>query len=237
MTNTTQDLSKLRERDRKLLEAKYRLFDHFALEDQRSYYQSVIKRNRKASNQVNLMRASFALLTIVVTGIATYLVQTNFASGAETLCLLNTPGQSANCLTAQGAVNVLLLLSILFPALGAFCNMLADLYQWDRLVQIYDEAVKGLEVPDALSPDTAMSDEEFRASLMAYVSGTLKVMREETGQWGQLIRTSEDLERFQEQAVSYYKSLEESKLGPDAPGTRTPAADAAAPTNAAPPEG
>jgi hypothetical protein len=201
-----------REHERKLMEAKSRLFDYFTLQDQRNYYNKVIQRNRRAASQVNFIRASCALLTIVVTATAAYIVQTQFTSAASDRCGVNVTNLPAYCGNLHGVVNTLLLLSILFPALGAFFNMLADLYQWDRLTKVYDEAVKGLEMPDALSPDPRMDDEEYRASLLAYVSGTLKVMRDETGQWGQLIRPPEGIEQFREQAVEFYAHLEQEKL-------------------------
>ena len=201
------------ERERKLMEAKTLLFEHFTLEDQRSYYKRTIKKYRQAASQVNLLRALFALLTIIVTAIAAYIVQTRFSSGTVNGCEVNAAALKDPCFTLRSLVNCLLLLSILFPALGAFFNMLADLYQWDRLIKIYDEAAKGLETPDALSPDPHMDDVEYRASLLALAAGTLKVMRDETGQWGQLIRPPENIDQFREKAVAFYEQMEREKLG------------------------
>lgn len=212
--------------DRKLMEAKYRMFDHFTLSDQRIYYNNSVARNRMAARQVNFLRALCALLTIIVTGIATYIVQTQFSSTSGNACGVDSElAAGAFCLQSQGIVNALLLLSIVFPAFGAFFNMLADLYQWDRLIKVYDEAGKSLEIPDAMSPDPRMSDQEYRANLLAYTTGTLKVMRDETGQWGQLIRPSEDIDQFRDRAEKYYRDLESAKLGGSAPGSLKPAGE------------
>ncbi len=203
-----------RDFDRKLMEAKYRMFDHFALSDQRIYYNKSVSKNRHASAQVNFIRAACALFTIIVTGLATYIVQTQFISvGAGTCGSDLSAPVSPECSQAQLIVNILLVLSVTFPALGAFFNMLSDLYQWDRLIKVYDEAEKSLEVPDAMSPDPRMDDTEYRTNLLAYATGTLKVMRDETAQWGQLIRPSEDLEQFRIRADKYYRDLENQKLG------------------------
>jgi len=194
---------------RKLMEARYKLFDHFALEDQRQYYNKVVARNRLAARQVNFIRASCALMTIIVTAIATYFVQMRFTAGGSG----NEGCVGSDCAALQTFVNTLLFFSVFFPAMGAFFNMLADLFQWDRLVKVYDEAVKGLDIPDSVSPNPKMPDAEYVTNLYAYVLGTLKVMKDETGQWGQLIKPSDDLEKFRVQAVENYEKLERSKLG------------------------
>ena len=210
-----QPSTPISDQERELLRAKYILFNRYALEDQRAYYNRTLDRNRKSASQVNFIRASFALLTIVVAGIATYLVQTRFVNDA---CPSNLTVLEGDCAIWRNIVNLLLLLSIIFPALGAFFNMLADLFQWDRLVQIYDEAVKSLEIPDALSPDEEMPDDIYRASLDVFASTTLGVMRDESGQWGQLIGTPENLAAYKQRTLEAYQQLEKERLGENAPG-------------------
>jgi hypothetical protein len=214
--------------ERELLRAKYILFNRYALEDQRAYYNRTLEKNRKSASQVNFIRASFALLTIVVAGIATYIVQTRFVND---ICSTDLNTLQGDCLIWRNIVNLLLLLSIVFPALGAFFNMLADLFQWDRLVQIYDEAVKSLEIPDALSPDDEMPDDVYRASLELFASTTLGVMRDESGQWGQLIGTPENLAAYKQRTLEAYQALEAEKLGENAPGLTVvePEPDSASP--------
>jgi hypothetical protein len=206
-----------------LLRAKYLLFDKFALKDQRSYYGAKIDRNRRAASEVNFLRALCALLTIVVTALTTYFVQTDYLS----TCVTASGETLTTDCSVRNIINVLLFLSVVFPSLGAFFNMLADLFQWDRLVQIYREAKDGLNGPDAYLSDredpAKIGKEEYRARLLAYAIGTLGVMRDETGQWGQLIRPPEDIEKFRAQAEAYYRDLEEKTLGKDAPGRTKPA--------------
>ncbi len=108
-------------------------------------------------------------------------------------------GQGApqpNCTAVNTVVPILLVIAVVAPALGAAFTTLADLYQWDRLVTVYDVALENLEVADAQSPLPAMDDLVFRAALRAYTEGTLSVMRDETAQWGQLIKTPASLEQF-----------------------------------------
>jgi PHP family Zn ribbon phosphoesterase len=87
------------------------------------------------------------------------------------------------------------------PAIGAAFTTLADLFQWDRQTQIYDTALENLEVADAQSPLASMNDIEYQAALNAFSEGTLTVMRDETTQWGQLIRTPESLQKYIDAAV------------------------------------
>jgi hypothetical protein len=79
---------------------------------------------------------------------------------------------------------------------------LADLYQWDRLVTVYSAALENIEVADARSPDPEMDDLSYRAALNAYMDGTLSVMRDESAQWGQLIRTPAQIEKFLQDQVA-----------------------------------
>jgi hypothetical protein len=108
-------------------------------------------------------------------------------------------GQGApqpNCTAVNVVVPLLLVVAVVAPALGAAFTTLADLYQWDRLITVYDVALENLEVADAQSPLPAMDDVVYRAALRAYSEGTLSVMRDETAQWGQLIKTPESLDQF-----------------------------------------
>lgn len=214
---------------RQLIEARYRLFDHFVLNDQRKFYDMKVRQHRKAANEVNFLRAMMALLTIVSTAVATFIVQTIFLNQGQCVEGSITADTLSVCNTWRGIVSLLFVLSILFPALGAFFNMLADLFQWDRLVRIYDEAKKSLEVPDAISPKTEEDDIEFTTSLLAYAKGTLDVMRDESAQWGQLIRKPEAIEQFRRDADSYVNRIINERLGrseppppPEAPASPPP---------------
>jgi len=212
--------------DRADYEVRYQLFDNFALEDQRSYYASVLKKFRDSARQVNRLRALTAFMTGLASALAGFFVQSAFVSGAR--CTVEPiPG---DCGTIQLLINIFILLAVAMPAFGAFFNTLADLYQWDRLITIYDSALENIEFADAQSPLPDMNDQEYRASVEAYTEGTLLVMSDETAQWGQAIRTPP-------QTTAFIQRMREkaNKLGGDAdqsyPSQDRPNANAGLPPN------
>jgi hypothetical protein len=183
--------------ERKDLEARYRMFQYFALDDQRKYYKATSAKFRTSTSQVNRIRASLALFTGLSAAAAALIVQSSFVPG--TACTVEAaPG---HCGLLQQLTGMFTILSITLPAFAALFNTLADLYQWDRLITIYDSAQENIEIADAHSPDADIEEEvRYRAALMAYAEGTLSVMRDEASQWGQAIRTPVQLERYLEDA-------------------------------------
>ncbi len=184
-------------RERKQMEALYHIFNNFTLNDQRNYYRATLDRYRKSAAQVNTIRALLSLLTGLASALAGLIVQSIFVSGA---CAPNAfptiSGNTDYCSNIKLAVSLLMVIAVVAPALGGAFGTLADLFQWDRLVTIYDVSLENIEVADASSPDTEMDDMTYWASLRAFTEGTLNVMRDETAQWGQLIRTPEQVEKF-----------------------------------------
>jgi hypothetical protein len=162
-------------------EALYRLFNRFALEDQRNYYRSTIAKARTAARQVNQLRAVFALLTGLSSALAGLIVATNAG--------VDDPNTAA-------IVVGLLIVAVVAPIVGSAFGTLGDLYQWDRLTTVYEGALQNIEVADALSPDTEDDDKNYTAALRAFAEGTLSVMRDESAQWGQLIRPPRQIEEF-----------------------------------------
>lgn len=173
--------------DRNYDRAVYEIFNRFALEDQRSYYQRKIKDNRDAARAVNFWRAMFSFAAGVASAAMALLVQ---SSGID--CAAANVDDASACL----GLGVLAIVSVVAPAIGAAFTTLGDLYQWDRTSAIYEVAVENLVVADAESPDEEMDDTRYRQSLTAFSSGTLQVMKDETAQWGTLIRTPQQLEDF-----------------------------------------
>src|SRR5262245_39135251 len=180
--------------ERKQMEALYDLFKDAALEDQRRYYKRTVNRHRKAAAQVNRLRALFALLTglssalaglIVAYGVAGGALEScnasalsTIASGAPVVEATQTPEEEAaiasgtgtpqpSCAALNTLVPLLLVIAVVAPALGAAFTTLADLYQWDRLITVYDVALENLEVADAQSPVSSMDDLVYRAALRA----------------------------------------------------------------------
>ena len=184
---------------RKDLETRYELFDHFALNDQRSFYERKVAQFEASSMQVNRIRATISLLTGFAAAIAGLIGGIYFTQSGS--CHANTmPDLVGNCRTLAITVDVAIILSVALPALGGFFNTLADLYQWDKQITLYHSAKENIEVADALSPLDEMPDDLYRASLTAYSEGTLQVMSDETAQWGQSIRTPKGIQEFVEDA-------------------------------------
>jgi cellulose biosynthesis protein BcsQ len=163
------------------LEARYLVFNRFALNDQRAYYRITSRRFRLAATQVNRLRAFLMFLTGMSAALLGILIAQSDASSA--------------------VIRILGVLIVAAPVLAVVFNTLADLYQWDRLLNIYDGALENLEVADALSPTDDLDHVNYQASLNAHVEGTLSVMRDESAQYGQLIKTPARIERFTEREL------------------------------------
>lgn len=188
------------------LKVRYEMFDQFALDDQRNYYKATLGKYRLAASQVNRLRAALAFLT-------------GFASAAAAL-IVQSKAQSGFLL---GLTSIFAILAIILPAFGALFSTLADLYQWDRLITIYDAALENIEVADAQSPDDSISDDvTYRAALTAYTEGTLSVMSDESSQWGQAIRTPAQLEKYLADAKKRAEEVSKISDSDNSSSTSTP---------------
>jgi hypothetical protein len=107
----------------------------------------------------------------------------------------------SGCALTTLVVPFLLIMSVVAPALGGAFTTLADLYQWDKLINIYDAALENIEIADAKSPIDDMELPQYKAQFKGYAEGTLSVMRDETAQWGQVIRTPKQIDEFVEQEL------------------------------------
>ncbi len=183
------------ELNRNRLEAIYRVFDKFALEDTRVFYKATIQRHRRAAGQVNFLRALASFMAGFAAALVGLIVQSVYVSGNSCIAPA-TPDQLSYCQFINTVIVILMMLAIVSPAVGGGLSTLADLYQWDRQVSLYDESLKNLAVADARSPDPEMDDDTYRAALMAYSLGSLTVMYDEAAQWGQMIRTPVQIEEF-----------------------------------------
>jgi hypothetical protein len=201
----------------------------FAFNDQHRYYEHRIQRNRTAGREVNRIRAFFAFLTGMSSALAGLIITS-----------IQQPCASASglCNTAQSLAPLLPLLpliSVIAPALGAGFTTLADLFQWDRTLALYKTALDNLEVADALSPvpDPTMTNERFLADMRSYAAGTLKVMRDESGQWGDLITTPRQLQNFVNNAMAASAASQSTIASPE---DEEPAATQQPETTDPPPE-
>lgn len=100
------------------------------------------------------------------------------------------------CGTIQNFVGFLTIVAIVAPVAGAAFTTLADLFQWDRVVTSFETALENMQVADAQSPLDAMDTLTYKKSLDHYIEGSLSVMRDETAQWGQLIKTPDQVLKF-----------------------------------------
>lgn len=178
------------EAQREYAAARAELFTRFALEDQRSYYENRVKTNRDAARGVNFLRASFTLIAALASIMASVIVSTE----AGKVCAENAGDGTCQVLS------VLAIISILSPAFGAGFTMLADLYQWNRMVQVYEVALENLAVADAETPFEKMTTYQYVASQKAFAEGTISVMKDEQSQWGTLIRTPPKVDQFLEES-------------------------------------
>ena len=64
------------------------------------------------------------------------------------------------------------------------------------MLTIYEASLESIEVAKANAPLPGMGDDEYWANLKAFTEGTLGVMKDETAQWGQLIRTPDQVTQF-----------------------------------------
>lgn len=186
---------------RKDLEARYVLFEYFALRDQRNYYSRTIKKYDDAASQVNNIRATVSLFTGIAAALAGLLAQAYFTTTG--ICYADPDVIETIpvwCSQVSIVINIAIILSVALPAINGLFNTLADLFQWDKQISIYKNALENIEVADAHSPIDDMDDEHFLASILAYTEGTLQVMSDESSQWGQSIRTPKGIQAYIEEA-------------------------------------
>jgi hypothetical protein len=160
------------------------VFEKYALNDQISYYQKKTQRSRQAFSQVNILRAVFAFLG----GLASAVVAASTSAPEEVV-------------TAFVAV------AIVAPALATAIATYSSVYDWERLTKIYRDALNNVYLADALSPRDEMTDEEYYMYLTAYSDAVLDIMHEETAQFGNMIRSSQQIQDFLDKSRQRAQSL------------------------------
>jgi hypothetical protein len=266
--------------DRDHMRAVHLIFQRFALEDQRRYWQRTSLKFRRAAGQVNVIVALFAFLTGFSAALAgvlvsAFLVGGSFANQGECANLQSSRNlvaslrglgviqadedisslesldvtregigapvdsvavdaalenlvaidASSNCDFIQSIVNILMIMAVVTPAIGGAFTTLASLYQWDRSVTLYEGALENLEVADSQSPLEDMDDLTYKAALRAYIENTLRVMAEETAQWGQSVRTPPQLAAFvEEEKLKAARATNRANPGPMNMNTEVPPA-------------
>ena len=196
-------------RTRKETEALFKLTESFIFDDQRNYYDAISDRYNEAGGQVNRLRALFSLLTGLSAAAAGLIVAQVFSEGK--VCTL----ESSNYCNIMGSlVLIFMIIAVIAPAVSGAFNTLADLYQWDRFVSIYEAAEENLGVAEAQAPDPEMDDITYHASFDAYAEGVLSVMRDETAQWGQLVQTPPQTDEFLEKAKAQADAAGKTQVVP-----------------------
>jgi hypothetical protein len=215
--------------DREYAEALFKVFEHFAFVDQRSYYRARVQRSEHAGNEVNLLRAGSSLIAGTASALAALLVALNIGSGGQCAeAAMNAATLVNPDLMCNLILPILAVTAVIAPAFGAAFTTIADLYQWDRTVSIYRAALENLEVADALSPQPEDSNAEYWRGVHSYAKGTLDVMSDETAQWGTLIRTPQQITTFQAKSLGLARATnaaaypETGEGEPDAPADGPP---------------
>ncbi|MBE2269121.1 MAG: hypothetical protein IAE80_12895 [Anaerolinea sp.] len=173
----------------------YELFNEHALEDQRRYYKSAVDRYRRASIWANRLRALAALVTGLAAAVVGLLLSVNQT------CFPTESAIPAECTAVRAVVDLSLLGAVIAPAVGAAFTTLIGLYQWDRMIALYESALENLDVADAQSPIEDMDDAAYYDALLNYAGGTLMVMSDETAQWGQLTKPPQTLIDFVDKTI------------------------------------
>lgn len=207
------------------MHAQFAIFQARGLRDQQAFYRRALDKYNRASDQVNRLRALLGLITGLVAGFSGLIVAINLGNAKS--CLANNASLIANpadCGLTRTLVLFLMFISVVAPALAAALNILNDLYQWNRLIEIYTTAVENIEVAEANQPKDKMDVATYRAYLRAYSQGTLRVMADETAQWGQMIRKPEGTAKFLDEALQKTKdftgfTVDPSDLPPKPPPT------------------
>lgn len=175
------------------------IFDKFALKDQENYYESAIEKNRLSAREVKLLQALFAFLG----GLASAIIG-----------LLEATDNSSDELIIP-----LVIVAVVAPGVGATFGSLISLFQWDRLMTVYDDTLKSILVADAMSPRPSVkNDVDYYTQMLAFVDASLDIMREETGQFGSMIRSSQQIDEFVKKSTAraeevtkrYYKGMDSS---------------------------
>lgn len=160
------------------------IFEKYALNDQISYYEKKSKRSRTAFSQVNVLRAVFAFLGGLASAIVAALTDAD-----------------------ETVVTTFVAVAIVAPALATAIATYASIFDWERLTKIYRDALNNVFLADALSPRTEMSDEEYYMYLTAYSDAVLDIMHEETAQFGNMIRSSQQIQDFLDKSRQRAQSL------------------------------
>jgi len=198
-------------------EALNLLFTERAFEDQRGYYEQKTRRNSRAAKQITTLRAFFAFFAGLASASATLL----FALKASGTCSADPAiagSATAWCPVLNGLLVALPIFSIVFPVLGAAFHTLTDLYQWDRLTTVYETALENLTSAGAKAPPPRIANTIYERYVQIYALNTLAVMRDEAGQWGQLVKAPEETAAFLAGAQERIAGAETPPPPPDAAG-------------------
>jgi hypothetical protein len=109
--------------------------------------------------------------------------------------------QSSNCDLIQGVVNFLMVMAVVTSSITVIFTMLYSIYQWDRFAGIYESSLNNLDVLDSYSPVGMLSNRAYRDTLSIYAVNVLSGMREFAAQWGQPIRTAEEIQSLMREDI------------------------------------
>jgi hypothetical protein len=155
------------------------IFDRFMLKDQQAYYKKAIEKYRGSAMEVIRIQAGFALLGGLVSAAVGLLEAIDYNRDEFVLPLV--------------------FIAVIAPGISAAFASLNSLFQWDRMATLYEDTLNSIYMADAMSPqEELVKDHDYYLQLMAFVDSTLNIMQEETGQFGAMVRSSQQIDQFVE---------------------------------------
>jgi hypothetical protein len=178
--------------ERSLHEVLYDLFRKNYFDDQVDYYQKTRLRYERLSKFVDNRRLMASALTILFSALVS--LTAGFLASRASCSPGATPTPDSICTAGEWFVLALVVLTAILPGFGWLLSTLLELYQWTRFTELYESAQNNLQyVESSISPDPLMNDEEFVASVRDFANNSIKVLVDESAQWGQLNRTPLDI--------------------------------------------
>lgn len=168
-----------RERD----EAMWRLLRRFLYDNASVYYKTKIDRYRRVNSLCN----RFGAFSNVMAGI--YIAAAGVITVVRQVFSLDLPGLAGVCggpvCDILALLVPLLIIASLFSAASALLfGILPLIYQWERLIVIFETSLDNLDQVDA-EPDDTLPDAAFRSQFEAFIEAALRVLETEAAQYGQ----------------------------------------------------
>ncbi|MDZ4768305.1 MAG: SUMF1/EgtB/PvdO family nonheme iron enzyme [Chloroflexota bacterium] len=167
--------------DRETDEALYAIINHHLLNDARIFFIYNIRRYQTVAVQCSLISATSLLVAGITVSLAGVLHVMNSVCDPNDLCSISP---------------ILLVISLTAAGIALLFFVMTLVYQFDRLISIFELSLENLEAADAISPlSNEPDDRAFRVELEQYTEAILRVLEDEAAQYGQPTRSPEFFRR------------------------------------------